>query len=162
MMRPVEFFPEARKQGIISKEADDELLVYDLKRDLAHCLNPSAAAVWKLSDGRTSVNQISQILSKQTGHASDESIVWLALSELRRAHLLEEDGSAQLNIATMFGMTRREAIRRIGVGAAIVLPVVISITAPTPAEAGSCLTQNAPCSTSAECCSMACVLNVCA
>jgi len=39
--------PLARKDQLIVKEVDDEVLVYDLKTDQAHCLNKTAALVWK-------------------------------------------------------------------------------------------------------------------
>lgn len=161
-MTSVGFLPEARREGIISKEADGELLIYDLTRDLAHCLNPTAAAVWNLSNGRNSVTQISKQLSSRESGTVDEDVVWLALRELRRAHLLETADWSRVSDGTILGMTRREAIRRIGLGAAIALPVVISITSPTPAMAGSCLPENSPCSTSVECCApFNCIGNVC-
>jgi hypothetical protein len=37
-------------------------------------------------------------------------------------------------------------------GAAIALPIVISITAPTPAQAATCRPSNSPCSTPSQCC----------
>ena len=54
-----EFLPLARREAIITKEVDGELLVYDVARDKAHCLNATAAAIWQLCDGRTSVSEIS-------------------------------------------------------------------------------------------------------
>src|SRR5258706_16045959 len=50
-------------------------------------------------------------------------------------------------------LSRREAIRRIGLGAAIALPVIVTITAPTPAQAGTCKHNNVSCSTGSEGCS---------
>jgi hypothetical protein len=53
--------------------------------------------------------------------------VRLALEELGRAGLLAGpvEGAA----------SRREALRRIGLGAALLLPAVVSVLAPTPVEA---------------------------
>ena len=168
-IEPSEFFPASRREGIISKQVDGELLVYDRTRDQAHCLNESAAAIWRLCDGRTSVPEIARRLGVVEGSGResvgggqtavggiDEQVVWLGLDELRRKHLLEEPATwpqLQLGIGSM---SRREAVRRIGLGAAIALPVVISITAPTPAQAGTCAHANATCSTGADCCSGTC------
>jgi transposase len=176
MNEPLGFLPEARRDGIIRKEADGELLVYDLTRDKAHCLNESAAAIWKRCDGRTSIKEIAASLAKEVGGTVDERLVWLALADLRRTHLLEEpkptvsseDGNnsrkkKQQNNQwpqMMQGMSRREAVKRIGLGAAIALPVVISITAPTAAQAGSCLGAGKACSMPVECCNT-CTNNVC-
>jgi transposase len=170
--------PSARRTGIIRKEVDGELLVYDLTRDKAHCLNESAAAIWKRCDGRTSIKAITASLSKEVGTTVDERVVWLALADLRRTHLLEEPRTAEQNEDSntsqgkrqkngqwpqvMLGMSRREAVKRIGLGAAIALPVVISITSPTPAQAGSCLASGAGCVDSMDCCSKTCSGSVCA
>jgi len=191
MNEPLGFLPEARREGIIRKEVDGELLVYDLTRDKAHCLNESAAAIWKRCDGRTSVKEIAASLAKEVGATVDERVVWLALADLRRSHLLEEPrdknqrtretgqptlGADESGVEpphskkkrktspwpqAMLGMSRREAVKRIGLGAAIALPVVISITAPTPAHAASLLSSGSPCSTSAECASGTCTNNLC-
>ena len=39
--------PRARTEGLVVTELPDELLVYDLERHRAHCLNPTAALVFK-------------------------------------------------------------------------------------------------------------------
>ena len=60
----------------------------------------------------------------------------LALHDLGLAHLLESPGPAK-------GLTRRELIRRLGAAAAIALPLVSTVAAPTAAEAQSCIPQGA-------------------
>lgn len=176
-MRPMNelsgFLPSARREDIIRKEVDGELLIYDLTRDKAHCLNESAAAIWKRCDGRTSIKEIAASLGQEVGRKVDERVVWLALADLRRAHLLEElptlDRGEGLNNSQekrqqngqwpggILGMSRREAVKRIGLGAAIALPVIISITSPTPAQAGaSCRASGENCSSPTDCCSMTC------
>jgi transposase len=184
MNEPLGFLPEARRTGVIRKEVDGELLVYDLTRDKAHCLNESAAAIWKRCDARTSIKEIAASLAKEVGATVDERVVWLALADLRRTHLLEEprnenhksakdnvEGTSRAGLVggeesgvepphskrgqwpqVMLGMSRREAVKRIGLGAAIALPVVISITAPTPAQALSCVQAGGACSTTPQCC----------
>ena len=57
------FLPKARSEGIITRELDGELLVYDRTRDRAHCLNKTAAAIWKLCDGATNAPEIAERLS---------------------------------------------------------------------------------------------------
>lgn len=159
MKAPLGFRPKARREGIITKQVDGELLVYDLERDKAHCLNPSAAAIWKLCDGRTTTEEIER-RSRSDGRAtaesiqSNEAIVWLALSELRRSHLLEETSDGSLWPQQRTGLSRREAVRLFGIGIAI--PAVLSITAPTARAAASCLAKCSPCSTGSECCSGTC------
>ncbi len=47
--------PIARKEGLVIQEMPEEVLVYDLDTNKAHCLNQTAAFVWKSCDGRNSV-----------------------------------------------------------------------------------------------------------
>lgn len=157
---PLGFLPAARREGIISKQADGELLIYDRARDVAHCLNETAAAVLILCDGQTTPSQIAEKLKRENpapdrDQVRTEDLVWLALRELRRTHLLEEPYAEQLR-HPILGMPRREAIRRIGLGAAIALPIVASMTVPTAVQAAvSCKARCVPCTTG-ECCSGVC------
>ena len=130
--------PRARTQGLVVTELPDELLVYDLERHRAHCLNSTAALVFKHCDGRRSVAQIARILRREldVDAPADESLVWLSLDRLERARLLEEREAAPA------APSRRELVRRLALVAAT-LPVVATILAPTPAEAlvSGCIPQ---------------------
>jgi hypothetical protein len=149
------FLPEARREGIISKEFEGELLIYDLDRDKAHCLNPLAGKIWKNCDGRATAAEIAASLSHEQGSPVDEKVVWLGLEELRRSHLLEEP-TDKTYWPQVIGMSRREAVRRIGLGAAIALPLVASLAVPTAVQAAvSCKGRCVPCTTG-ECCSGVC------
>jgi hypothetical protein len=175
MKERLAFLPKARSKGLITKEVDGELLVYDLDRDKAHCLNPSAAAIWKLCDGRTTTEEIGRRVDvtriqgpeiEATGPVSkdchlrnkpidsDETIVWLALSDLRRSHLLEEPRSKDFWPPGIAGMSRRDVVKLIGIGIAV--PAVLSITAPSARAAASCGAKCTPCGTGSECCSGTC------
>jgi hypothetical protein len=145
-------FPRARVD-CLSQEFYDEVLIYDPQRHLGHCLNSTAAAVLKLCNGSNSSLQIARTLSQQLSAPVDETVVLLALDHLADAHLLVEAA-----IPAAVSPTRRVAIRRIGIAAAIVLPLVTSIAAPTPAHAASCLANGLPCSSNGQCCSGKCGL----
>ncbi len=134
--------PRARKNDLIVKEMPDEVLVYDLIRDKAHCLNHTAALIWNYCDGRTSVPRIAGRLEKELNTTVDERVVWLALNHLSKNHLLEE---SVVPPAFMMGINRREMIRALGVAAVVAVPVVTSIVAPMPAQAQSCLPAGATC-----------------
>jgi len=125
--------PRARTERLVVTELPDELLVYDLERHKAHCLNPTAALVFKRCDGRRSVAQIARILRREldVDTPADESLVRLSLERLERARLLEEREAAP---AAAPRYSRRELVRRFCLVAAT-LPVVATVLAPTPAEA---------------------------
>jgi len=125
--------PEKRRDGLVVKELPEEILVYDLERHKAHCLNPAAAVVFKHCNGERSVAELARLLRRELGASADQSWVHLALDRLGRAHLLEEGGRAR----EARGLSRREVLKRAGVGLAAALPLVTSIVAPTPVEAAA-------------------------
>ena len=103
--------PLARKDGLVIQELPDEVLVYDLESDRAHCLNQTAAFVWQRCDGRNTTEQIARKLGQQFDCSVDEKIVWLALDQLGRKHLLERQSSPPQTLA---GMNRRAMVRSLG------------------------------------------------
>lgn len=116
------------------QELPDEVLVYDLERHKAHCLNPTAALIWKHCDGRTTISEMVRLLEKSLETSVDEDVVWCALSQLEKDHLLGD------KVAWPVGMeriSRRTLIRRVGM-AAVLLPLVTTIVAPTAFASASC------------------------
>src|SRR5579859_903618 len=128
--------PKARLNQILVEQVDDELVVYDEARDVAHSLNPSAALVWRHCDGRTTVPELTNLLHTTLKLPADEELVWLALDRLETAHLLQDRLERPTEMASV---SRRQVIRKLGLasGVALLLPVVTSIVAPSPALAAS-------------------------
>jgi Coenzyme PQQ synthesis protein D (PqqD) len=129
--------PRARSSGLVVRELEDEVLIFDVDRDKAHCLNRTAGLVWKQCDGRTSVEEIRQVLEEELETPVNAEIIWRALSDLDRDHLLDEEVSQP---AAMARMSRRELMKRAGITVAI--PVIASLAIPSVALAtgspGSC------------------------
>ncbi|HET6668891.1 MAG TPA: PqqD family protein [Pyrinomonadaceae bacterium] len=123
--------PRARKAGLVVKGLDDEVLVYDLERDKAHSLNSSAAFIWKKCNGRRTVGEVAQALSREFKVPADEQTVWLALDQLSKFNLLE----AKVTRPAGLPHISRRQMMRIGAAAAFALPVIVSIVAPTAANA---------------------------
>jgi len=141
----------ARSRWIV-QEVGDETLIYDTTTNRAHCLNRTAAAVWRGAPGAASLAEIGERASDLAGIAVSAEAADLAVRDLRRAGLLP-DGA----VAPAGPLTRRELHRRVklGLGAALA-PAVLSIVAPTPAAAVSCLGGGAACQNNADCCSNRC------
>ena len=153
-----EVLPLAREARLIIKELDDEVLVYDLETDKAHCLNETAARVWKHCNGKRTVAQLRRLMEKETGSFVPEEMVWLALDQLEKFKLLKAPVSRPTHLA---GMSRRRLIRTAGIAAAVSIPVITSIIAPTPAQAASCTAptnrnNDCPCNSSSQCLSGCC------
>jgi hypothetical protein len=144
--------PLARTDQLVVQELPDEVLVYDLERHKAHCLNRASAAVWKRCDGRTTIAEMTRQLGRELAAPVDDDVVWLALGQLRRFHLLEEKSGS----VGMFKVSRRDLVRKY-LPAALAVPLILSVPAPTPAQTLSrCLGPCEKCSRSEECCSGSC------
>jgi hypothetical protein len=145
--------PRARQEKLLVHELADEVLVYDLKRHKAHCLNRTAALVWNRCDGQSSVTEIARLLEHEMGTSVDEDVVRLALNQLERVGLLGERPSQAMGTVRV---RRRELMRRMGLAAAVSLPLVVSILSPTSAQAQSCGASGTLCTSHAQCCSGVC------
>jgi len=124
--------PEARRNGLIVHPLSDEMLVYDLDRHKAYCLNKTSAVVWNRCDGKTTIAELVAHLRDEYETPVDEDVISLALDQLRKSHLLEGPNSVQKP-----KLTRRELIRRIGVGGVMSLPLITAVIAPTAAQAAT-------------------------
>lgn len=139
-------FPSARHHNLTVEKLKNEILIYDRDSNQASCLNPTAALVWKYADGKTRVPDIAAKMSRELGSPVDVRVVWYALEQLDKKHLLAERISIPLQYSRM---TRRDFLVKAGmVGAAVAIPVIISLSSPTPAMAASC---GQTCTVSANC-----------
>ena len=134
--------PVARREGLVIQEMTDEVLVYDLETNKAHCLNETSAFVWNACDGNRTVADITKLIGNQAGKPVEENLIWLAIDQLNENNLLASELKANFK-----GQTRREAIKKIGMAAVIALPIVASLVAPPAALAVACTGTVANCAT---------------
>jgi hypothetical protein len=120
--------PRKRQDNLIVRELPEELLVYDLARDKALCLNHLAASIWKRCDGKSTPQELARALKL------DQRVLWCALDRLGKDGLL--DGIVEMPPG-LAGLTRREQIKALGKSAAIAIPLVTAVSAPSAAEAAS-------------------------
>ncbi len=146
--------PQARSVGLIIQEVDSEILIYDQDTSKAHCLNQTAAKIWKYCDGETTLADACNRLSNDLETPVDEKVVWYALDQFTKDNLLDKE--IEVPALIMAGMNRRQMVRTLGLAAMVAVPLVTSIVAPTPAQAATCHPPGASCGTSAQCCSGLC------
>ena len=138
--------PRARTEGLVIKTLADELLVYDLAAHRAHSLNKVAAAVWRLCDGTRDMTAIAAAVFQEVGESVPVDAARYATQSLARAGLL----AAPIARAPV---TRRDLMRQLGTAAAVILPLVTTVTAPTAAQAASCIALGQlGCTTPSDCC----------
>jgi hypothetical protein len=126
--------PISRKANIVVQDLETEVLIYDLTTNKAFCLNQTAGLVYQLCDGRRTVAEISDLMSKELKTLVSEDFVWLALDGLKKDGLLENTDE----LANHFGgLTRREIVKRVGLASMVMLPLISSVVAPSAVMAAS-------------------------
>lgn len=120
--------PMARKEGLVLQEMPDELLVYDLETNKAHCLNQTASTVWKACNGENTVGEIAKMFE-----GSNEDLVWLALDQLAEYNLLQKPLKSKFE-----GISRREMIKKVSITGAVALPIIAMLSFPTASLAVTC------------------------
>jgi|HubBroStandDraft_3_1064219.scaffolds.fasta_scaffold164626_1 hypothetical protein len=130
-MHKHESLPLARRDDLLEETLGEELLLYDQNSHTAHCLSPTAAAVWRHCDGEHDVNELAELVETSKDLVAD------ALHELRDKDLLVDE--PVLTQSAIPGISRREAIGRAArYGAAAAgASLIVSATAATPAMASS-------------------------
>jgi hypothetical protein len=128
--------PAARTERLLCRELPGgDLILYDTDRHRAHSLNRTAAFIWQQCDGQTNIAALAARL-QALDVPTDKGLVWLALEQLEKAHLLQEKLVRPADAARL---SRRGVIRKLGYagGLLALLPMVDSIAAPVPAAADS-------------------------
>lgn len=127
-------YPVVRKNNLVVQEVDGEVLVYDLRENKVFCLNQTSALVWQHCDGEKSVPQIRELINNKLGSSATDDLVWLALDQLAKENLIENEEALPEHLT---GISRRDVIRKVGLGTMVALPLVSSIVAPRAAAAQS-------------------------
>jgi Coenzyme PQQ synthesis protein D (PqqD) len=137
MKRPEQqILPIARKEDLVTRQLPGELLIYDLQRHKAFCLNQSAAIVWRSCNGKRTLADLTEELQRHSESPIDEQVVWLALDQLQKSNLLQMRFSPSLKLR----ISRRGLIRA-GMATTIAVPVITMIVAPIAASAASTITN---------------------
>ena len=158
-----QILPRARTQELVVRELPDEVLVYDLERHKAHCLNKTSALIWKHCDGRTTVSEAARLIEQEMNAPAGTDVVWLALRQLEKFHLLKE------RVAQPRKVSRRDLILKYA-PAALTVPLILSISSPAAAAAASvppdpCIANpsgiGCPCAVDSDCDTSNCNAGVC-
>lgn len=132
--------PQAREVGLVIEELDDELLVYDLESHKAHCLNSTAALIWRHCDGKTGAAGIANRLRQESRILIDDEVVWVALRRLGKANLLRERVTPPKEFE--FGSSRRDLLKKLALVGGL---SVVTIISPTAADAATGCTTKVSC-----------------
>jgi hypothetical protein len=143
-----EALPRARTENLLVEELAGEVLVYDLENDRAHCLNRTASLIWKNCDGVKRLEELISILENEFTIPVDEAVVWLALKQLKKFRLLQNESVLPAAFARV---SRRDLMRKY-LPMALALPLITTISTPTAAQTGSLCVNPLTCTLSTQCC----------
>lgn len=126
--------PLRRDQQLTVQILGEETLVYDERTHRACCLNRISAAVWSRCDGHHTPRDIADGVTRDMEAPVSEEIVLFALGELGRDGLLQPATAA--TVIDERTTTRRELIRKLGLSAALLVPVITVLEVPKAAASG--------------------------
>src|SRR6266513_3868301 len=126
-----------KRKTVATAAGGDGLQVFDHQQQQAYALNTTSALVLQHCDGRTTPEQLGELLRQNfnVSGTQAEQLTWLALDELGKANLLEAGIARPRPLSS--NLTRRQMLTTFataGVALAVV-PMVALVT--TQARAGS-------------------------
>jgi len=147
--------PIAKSENLLIEEVAGELLIYDVSDNRAHCLNESAAAIWRHCDGTRSIEKLAKQLFPKLEESDAQRLVHVGVERLRRRRLVDSSAAAGQTV----DLSKRQLLKKVATLAAaagVAAPLISTIIAPTAAHAFTCLPEGFPCSSPFQCCSGLC------
>ena len=89
--------------------------------------------MWAACDGSSDVGQIAVSVTAKLGEPATEDLVAFCIDDLAAEGLLTTPDPTP----NFSGLSRREALRKIGLGTAVVIPIVVGIASPAAAVTNS-------------------------
>lgn len=125
-MTPQEKPRRLQPEDLVEQQLQNELMLFDPARNKAFCLNRTAAFVWKNSDGKTSIEEIAERMRREVNEPASREMVDYALNLLEKDGLMEAPGSATSPaVSQRSSVTRRDLLRKIGIGAIPMITVLL-------------------------------------
>jgi hypothetical protein len=125
--------PLARTEELLVERIGPEIVIYDARTKQAHCLSPLATAVFEMSDGRRSLDELTIAAGSRVDEPVSRAELEQAIAELEQRDLL-------VAAANRNGVSRRHLIgrgARLGT-AAFAATFVTTLSIPGAASAASC------------------------
>ena len=119
--------PQAHNENMVVQHLNDEVLIYNLQTNKAVCLNSTSAIVFNNCDGKTTFDEL------KSKYKFNDDLIYFTLDKLDENNLLDNYRTGE----HFAGLSRREVIKRVGMGSLIALPVISGLVAPSAAFAAS-------------------------
>jgi hypothetical protein len=151
------------RTGLLKHPLDKQVMVYDTRWDQVHLLDPTTACVLELlEEGGWTAEGITAELAVRLDIAPNPALLPLAIEQLRKAPLLDEENPAS---AAYIDVNRRELLRTAAMAgvAALLIPTVATLTATRGYAQGTAPNHGVgnTCTGNSQCISGNCCNNIC-
>jgi coenzyme PQQ synthesis protein D (PqqD) len=125
--------PIVRTDQLVCEDVSGECVIYDAREKKAHHLNSTLTWIWRRCDGNTTIEALADNFERQFNITDGLPVLITGLEQLEARDLLDNPVDLNLLTAEQVAINRRAVI----VGGSVLMPLVVSILAPTPAAAKS-------------------------
>ena len=126
--------PLVRADQLVCEDISGECVIYDGRQKKAHHLNSTVTWIWHRCDGNTSIEALAAEFEQQFEITNGLDVLMTGLEQLEARDLLEPSTEMSGFLADQRStLSRRDVV----VGGSFLMPLVVSILAPTPAAAKS-------------------------
>jgi hypothetical protein len=126
--------PLVRADQLVCEDISGECVIYDGREKKAHHLNSTVTWIWHRCDGNASIKALAAEFEQQFQITNGLDVLMTGLEQLEARDLLEPSTEMSGFLADQRStLSRRDVV----VGGSFLMPLVVSILAPTPAAAKS-------------------------
>jgi hypothetical protein len=123
-----------RADQLVCEDISGECVIYNGRQKKAHHLNSTLTWIWHKCDGNTSIKALPAEFEQQFEITNGLDVLMTGLEQLEARDLLEPSAEMDGFLADQRStLSRRDVV----VGGSFLMPLVVSILAPTPAAAKS-------------------------
>ena len=125
--------PMVRTDQLVCEDVSEECVIYDAREKKAHHLNSTVTWIWQKCDGNTNVEALACSFERQFNVTDGLPVLITGLEQLEARDLLDNPVDLNLLASEQAAISRRAVVA----GGSVLMPLVVSILAPTPAAAKS-------------------------
>jgi hypothetical protein len=125
--------PLVRTNQLVCEDVSEECVIYDAREKRAHHLNSTSTWIWRRCDGNTTIEALADSLAQEFNVTDGLPVLVTGLEQLETRELLDNPVDFNLLAVEQAAISRRAVVA----GGSVLMPLVVSILAPTPAAAKS-------------------------
>jgi coenzyme PQQ synthesis protein D (PqqD) len=125
--------PVVRTDQLVCEDVSGECVIYDAREKKAHHLNSTLTWIWRRCDGNTTMEALADSFERQFNITDGLPVLITGIEQLEARNLLDNPVNVNLLAAEQTAISRRTVVA----GGSVLMPLVVSILAPTPAAAKS-------------------------